>query len=112
MAILNISGVDMPAPVSYKVSMADIQSANSGRSDGGYMSLEVVRSNVASIDVAWENLTQVELETVSNAIAPSSFSVVFYYGSSLTADMYKSDRSVELNKDLIHWNISFSLISL
>lgn len=112
MALLNISGVDLPAPVSYKVTMADIQSANSGRSDGGYMSLEVVRADVASIDVAWENLTQSELETITNAINYSSFTVVFYYGASLTADMYKSDRSIELSKDLSHWNISFSLISL
>lgn len=112
MAILNISGVDMPSPVKYNVSLADIQSSNSGRSDSGYMSLEVVRSDVATIEVEWQNLTYAELKKITDAIAPASFSVKFFYGSTLTQTMYKSDRKVELNKDLAHWNISFSLVAL
>ena len=66
MTLLTFNGVAMPAPTSYDVSLADIQSANSGRNDNGVMTMDVIRSNVATINVAWDMITTEELEKIQN----------------------------------------------
>jgi hypothetical protein len=113
MTLLTFNGVAMPAPTSYDVSLADIQSANSGRNDNGVMTMDVIRTNVATINVAWEMLTTEELEKITNGIKYPSIEVKYYYGGYKTATMYKGDRKI----DLMHvdetdprWGISFTLI--
>lgn len=113
MTILYFNGVPMPPPTSYDVSLADIQSSNSGRNDSGVMTMDVVRKNVASINVGWEFLTADELELITSNIENAEILVKFYYGGYKEAVMYKGDRKVEMNcidTDGARWSISFSLI--
>lgn len=113
MTILKFNGVAMPAPTSYDVSLADIQSANSGRNDNGIMTMDVVRSNVATINVGWEMLTTAELEKITNGIKNAMIEVEYYYGGYKTATMYKGDRKINLrlvDEKEPRWDISFTLI--
>lgn len=113
MAILSIDGVPMPDPTSYDVTMANLQSSNSGRNDEGVMIIETIRTDVASINIGWEMLTNSELATIMTAIAPDELTVTYFYGANKTATMYVGDRKVTMrtatNNDH-RWDVSFSLI--
>lgn len=113
MTLIFLNGVAMPAPTSYDVSLADIQAANSGRNDNGIMTMDVIRTDVATINVGWEMLTTAELELITNGIKPAEITVKYYYGGYKTATMYKGDRKIDLRrtdeKDP-RWDISFTLI--
>lgn len=113
MTILYLNGAAVPAPTSYDVSLADIQSANSGRNDSGVMTMDVVRTNVATINVGWEFLTNDELELITSNIEMAEIPVKFYYGGYKEATMYKGDRKIDMqciDIDGPRWSISFTLI--
>jgi hypothetical protein len=113
MTILYLNGVAVPTPIKYDVSLADIQASNSGRNDAGIMSMEVVRKDVATVNVGWDMLNTTELETISMAISFDEIPVKFYYGDYKEAIMYKGDRKVDLKcqcEDGPRWSMSFSLI--
>lgn len=120
MVIIYINNTQMPSPTSYSVKLIDIDSANSGRGDTGYLTRERLRSDVAGIDVGWSFLTTAELNTVKAAISASSFPVRFYVGGTgsaayKSATMYAGDRQIELagtTNGEERWNISFPLTEL
>lgn len=113
MTILYINGAEMPAPTTYNVSLADIQSANSGRNDSGVMTMDIVRTDVANIALEWEFLTSEELELITENIAMAEIQVRFYYGGYKEATMYKGDRKIDMqciDTDGPRWSISFTLV--
>ena len=116
MEIIYIEGIKMPSPTKYSVKLADIDSANSGRGDTGYLTRERLRANVASIDIGWEFLTTEELNTIQTNIANAEFTVKFFIGGGYKeAQMYAGDRSVDLVAYIDgeeRWNISFQLTEL
>lgn len=113
---IKINGVEMPGNITtYDVSLADIDSANSGRGESGYMTRDRVRTNVASIQVGWENIPAADLTTITNAISGASFPVEFFYGGWKTATMYAGDRSISatlITQNETYWNISFQLVEM
>lgn len=114
MTILYLNGVAMPAPTTYDVSLADIHAANSGRSDSGIMTIDVVRKDVATLNLAWEYLTTEELETITTNIDSAEIQTRFFYGTFKEAVTYKGDRQVNLQfideNGEARWEISFKLI--
>jgi hypothetical protein len=116
MVMIYINGVAMPAPTSYDVKLADIDSSNSGRGETGYLTRERLRADVASINVGWENITTNELNTIMNAIKNPEFSVRFFKGGEYKdADMYAGDRALELTFPVEgdeRWSLSFPLTEL
>ena len=79
MEIIYIEGTKMPSPSTYNVKLADIDSANSGRGDTGYLTRERLRADVASIDVGWEFLTTDELNLIKrNISAPKRANIIFW----------------------------------
>lgn len=120
MNLIYIEGVKMPSPSTYNVKLADIDSANTGRGDTGYLTRERLRADVASIDIAWQFLTTEELNTIKTAISGSEFTVKFFIGGNgeaayKEAQMYAGNRSMELAALLDgeeRWHISFSLTEL
>ena len=117
MTLLEISGVAMPTPEKYNVSLSDVDADTSGRSETGYMHRDRVRSDVAKIELSWGGITTRQLETITAAIAAPSFPVKYFYGETRTATMYAGDRKVELLA--MHtdgtgavWNLSFNLVEL
>lgn len=122
MQLLSItrSGVvhNLPDPVKYDLTFHDVYSQNSGVNDSGVMQNEIVRKDVATIDVAWEYLTGNELATIMIAIwGTDVLNVSYFYGvnaqSFRTADMRVSDRQISLqvpdDDDEQLWAVSFHL---
>ena len=114
MDLIKLNGTPVPNITTYNVSLADIQSSDSGRGDDGVMNIEVVRKDVASIDIECTMLTRSELEALIAAISTSDISVEYYWGSWRTATMYKGDRSIKMkyakDENESYWNFSVSLI--
>lgn len=111
--ILTIDGVVLPPPMTYSVEYNDLDSDDTGRSEDGLLHRKRVRHGVAKIKIGWEQLSTDNLNTILNAIAPDSFSVVYYFGTQKTATMYAGNQSCELrrvNNNQAKWNLSFNLI--
>ena len=114
MKLLTINGVDVENIESYKVSLADIQSSDSGRGDDGIMHIETVRKDVATIDLQCTMLSRTELDNLIAALSPDEIPVSYYWGGWHSATMYKGDRSINLkhaqDDSSNYWDLSVSLI--
>lgn len=111
--VLTIDGVALPPPMTYSVEYNDLDSPDTGRTEDGMLHRVRVRHDVAKIKVAWKQLNTADADLILNAIAPSSFTVIYYFGTPITATMYAGNRSCELiriNNNKAKWNISFDLI--
>lgn len=112
MTLLKVDGVELKSPTTYDLKMADIDSANSGRSESGFMTREVVRRKVTTINVEFANITTREHQAIVLAVNKDFVSVDFYNGTSTLqqATMYTSELDLKLisaSSDL--WTVSFQL---
>lgn len=116
--MIQINGVDLPAPVEYSVSLQDIDSENTRRTETGMLQRDRVRSGVYKIQIKWR-VTRTQLKIITDALKPAKFSATFFDPTTSTTPtryMYCGDR----NADLIYykegfpddslWEISTSLI--
>ena len=117
MALIQINGVDMPPPVEYSVSLQDIDSENTRRTETGVLQRDRVRAGVYKIQVKWL-VTKTQLKTITDALKPAKFSVKFFDPTTSTTPtryMYCGDRNADLvlnkeNPDKSLWELSTSLI--
>ncbi len=117
MALIQINGVDMPPPVEYSVSLQDIDSENTRRTETGVLQRDRVRAGVYKIEVKWL-VTKTQLKTITDALKPAKFSVMFFdptTSTNPTRSMYCGDRNADLvlnkeNPDKSLWELSTSLI--
>jgi len=120
MALLKIGGTDIPTPATYKIGLADLDSPNTKRTEDGVMHRDRIRAGAYKITVGWEALTPAQLQTITAAIAPEEFTVVFFdattYTENKTVTMYSGNREAELvrkmdenNKAVSYWNYSTTL---
>jgi len=117
MALISIGGVDMPALSEYEVSLQDIDSENTRRTETGVLVRDRVRAGVYKIQAKWK-VTKTQLKTITDAIAPAQFSVTFFdptTSTTPTVDMYSGDRNARLlyydgSPDDSLWELSVSLI--
>lgn len=116
MAMIKVGNVNLPEPSSYKVTAQDIDSENTGRNENGIMFRERIRQDVYKIQVAWQNISESDKNTIINAIGNATFSVTFFYGSqTLTKTMYVGDRSCDLvwkPQTGSIWNVSVNFIEV
>ena len=99
---IKINGAVMPPPVSNAVTEIDIDSAETGRGESGFLHRERVRHNVASYDLEWQNLNQTEAQMLRNALAPDSLQVeARFLGFRMLRTMYAGDRqwTEQIHKD-------------
>ena len=99
---IKINGAVMPTPITNNVTEIDIDSAETGRGESGYMHRERIRQNVASYDLEWQDLSQNEARMLRNALAPASLSVeARFLGSRTLRTMYAGDRqwTEQIHKD-------------
>ena len=109
--IITIDGVLMPAPVSYKVTLQDLDSDNTTRSETGFLTRDRVRPGVYKIELSWKVSMQ-ELGLIVNALSPPQITVVFLDPTQVaqtTALMYASDRQGGYAGSLDLWDLSVSL---
>lgn len=116
MAMINIDGVDLPAPTKFKPPNMDIDSSDSNRNELGVMQRDRIRQGVYKLELAWEKISSSELALIKAAIEPAEIQVTFPSEIGfITKTMYAGDRNVEMvsyNNDYnkIVWNISFNLV--
>lgn len=98
---LQIDGVDLPAPSTYKFSEADLVT-NANRNDAGYANWDVVRFNVGRLDLTWEGLSRNDIARIVSAIRnKQKFRCTFLNtntGQVETREFYPGDRATELAK--------------
>jgi hypothetical protein len=115
--MIQINGVDLPAPVEYNVTLQDIDSENTRRTETGVLQRDRVRAGVYKIQVKWR-VTKTQLKTITDALKPAKFSATFFDATTSTnptRDMYCGDRNADLlynevNPDESLWELSTSLI--
>lgn len=102
-------------PTTYSVTVSDLDSDGSGRSETGVMTRKRIRAGLYKISVGWTNIDDTLRSGILNAISGSFFSVTFNDGSDVTEQMYVSDRSNELkytdSSGTRFWDVSFDLVS-
>ncbi len=119
MALIKIGSTPLPDPVEYSVSLQDIDSENTRRTETGTLKRDRVRAGVYKIQVAWK-VTKTQLKTITDAISPAQFSVTFFdptTSTNPTKYMYSGDRTGKLillkdpnNPGESLWELSTSLI--
>ncbi len=119
MALIKIGTIDLPSPVEYSVSLQDIDSENTRRTETGELTRDRVRAGVYKIQATWK-VTKTQLETITDAISSAKFSVTFFdptTSTSPTKDMYSGDRTGNLillkdpnNPGESLWELSAALI--
>jgi len=96
MAMLKINNIDMPAPKpdGYKVSLQDIDSENTRRTETGIMTRDRIRAGVYRLDVTWL-VKKSNLKTITDAVKEQQFPVTFFDPTSsgnCSCTMYVGDR--------------------
>jgi hypothetical protein len=117
MALISIGSTDLPDPVEYSVTLQDLDSENTKRTETGLLSRDRVRAGVYKIQATWK-VKKTDLMTITTALAPAKMSVTFFDPTSsenVTKDMYSGDRSGNLifmakNPDDSLWEFSTALI--
>lgn len=117
MALIKIGTTDLPSPVEYSVTLQDIDSENTKRTETGLLQRDRVRAGVYKIQAKWI-VTKAQLKVITDAIASAKFSVTFFdptTSTNPTKQMYCGDRTANLilnksNPNESMWEFSTSLI--
>lgn len=116
MALVNIDGVDLPAPSSFKIPNFDLDSSDTQRNELGVLQRDRIRDEIYKAEYEAAGITSSQLATIKSAIKPSSFQVTIITElGPITKTMMAGDRNIEMIKydndyNKIRWNISFNLI--
>jgi hypothetical protein len=100
MAMLTVGAAPLPQPHEYKVSVNDLDSDSTERSESGILTRNRVRAGVYRLDVSWHGLTKAELKSITDEIDGASFSLTFFdptQSSDSTKTMYAGDKSGQLS---------------
>ncbi len=115
MALLNIDGVDLPAPTKLKLPNFDLDSEDSNRNELGIFQRDRVRQGVFKCELEWKAITSSQLATIKAATQPASFQATLLTElGPITKTMYAGDRNIEMVKynddyNKIRWDISCNL---
>ena len=115
MALIKIGSTSLPDPAEYSVTLQDIDSENTRRTEAGVLTRDRVRGGVYKIQARWK-VSKTDLKTITDAIAPAKFSVTFFdptTSSNPTKDMYVGDRTanlIHLESGQSLWELTLSLI--
>ena len=114
MALINIDGVDLPAPSSFKLPQFDLDSSDTNRNELGVLQRDRIRQGIYKIELEWKAISSEKLAIIESAIKPASLQVTFPTATGhITKTMYAGDRNTAIalyKTNGIYWDISFSLI--
>lgn len=116
MAMINIDGVDLPTPSSYKLLESDLDSSDTGRNELGILQRDRIRADIYKAEVGFDGIPSESLSTIKAATRPAQFqATVIDETGAITKTMYAGDRNIEMIKydndyNKIRWNISFNLV--
>lgn len=115
MAMVNLDGVDLPAPTKYKIPDSDLDSADSNRNELGYFQRDRVRQGVLKAELEFK-VNSSDLALIKSAVKPPEIQATLLTEVGfITRTMYAGDRNTEMLKysddyNKIMWSISFNLI--
>lgn len=114
MVLIEINGVSLPEVTSYRVTLSDADSPNSGRAENAVMTRDRVRANMTKIELGWKNMTTSEMKEIIDRVTPEEFPVSYFFGTMQTAKMYAGDKTIELKaleeSREAHWDVSVNLV--
>lgn len=94
MALVSISGVDLPTPTDFSVGLMDISKAE--RNARGTMIIERITTK-RKLEISYAYLNANDLSTVLQAVSPVFYNVTYLdpqTGNNRTSSFYCGDRSV------------------
>lgn len=112
MALINIDGVDLPAPSKYKPPNFDLDSEDSNRNELGIMQRDRIRDEIFKLELEWKGITSSQLATIKAAVKPAEFQATFITEvGPITKTMYAGDRNIDMAKynddyNKIRWDIN------
>lgn len=117
-AFLVIGGVDMPAPTTFRVTPADLDSQSTTRNELGFMQRDRIRQGMVSIDASWKELMQVGSQVLLTAVVPAQVDISYIdpQHGRRPISVYVGNRVCDLNVCVdestgeVYWDISFSMI--
>lgn len=95
---ITIDNYTVPTPISYEVQRADLDSDETNRSESGYLHRNRIREGVYKVIATWR-IPVSQLENLTAALAPASFSARFFDLTTCTYHtclMYAGDRSASV----------------
>jgi hypothetical protein len=115
MALITIGTTPLPDPAEYSVTLQDIDSENTRRTESGILTRDRVRAGVYKIQATWK-VNKTDLKTITDAVKPAQFAVTFFdptTSTNPTRPMYVGDRMarlIHLESGQSLWELSLSLI--
>lgn len=101
-----------PNPAVYEIKYSDVKGTEDKLEDGTTYT-EQIRGGVPEIKVGWTNLTQDEVEKITEEVNNDIVTVQYFFGTVHTATMTKSDRDLKLksidSSGAYYWDLSFTL---
>lgn len=98
--ILSVGGTALPTPTGYTVTRNDLDGSGTQRSENGTLHRDRIRGGIYTIEAEWENLSVSQLNTLTTAFSPASFSVLFFdltTCGTVTATMYAANPSASVS---------------
>ena len=114
MTYLNINGENLPLPISYDISLEDVEADTSGETEAGTRQRDLVRSGVVTITLSF-NVTATWLQKLSNYRKLPQLTVMYFDIDILEhrqTTMYMDGFKSKLEKDTSKkglWSVSFTL---
>lgn len=93
---LQINGVDIAAPKTFKVNIVDLDSDNTARNAKGVLLRDRLRI-MRTLECEWGPLSQADISRILQAVNPTGVSVTYpdpYDGTNQTRTFYAGDRSI------------------
>ena len=115
MALITIGTTPLPDPAEYSVTLQDIDSENTRRTEAGVLTRDRVRAGVYKIQATWK-VNKTGLKKITDAVSPAKFSVTFFdptTSTNPTRPMYVGDRTarlIHLESGQSFWELTLSLI--
>ena len=115
MALIKIGSTSLPDPVEYSVTLQDIDSENTRRTEAGILTRDRVRAGVYKIQATWK-VNKTDLKIITDAVKPAQFAVTFFdptTSTNPTRPMYVGDRTanlLHLESGQSLWELTLSLI--
>jgi len=113
MNLVNFGSYSPPAPTSYELEFIDMDSADTGRGEDGYLISERVRADAAKLYLEFTNITVEDTKTIRSATSPNEVSVKYFDGTMEHAIMKRSNRKLKLKHldadGTAYFNMSFNM---
>ena len=113
MNIIKFGSYIPPTPTKYSLDIQDIDSADTGRGETGYMARERVREGVYKVSLTFTNISSDDVLSLKQALSPEAIQVTLFDGAEVTVSMYSGNRTLTLksvdDNANCFWDMSFNL---